>query len=100
MAEQYVYRVVKSRVRTLGKREWQERKVVPMATRQRVGSIISYNNDLQADERWHLDITRARVDPEWETFTPQHIALPHDKYIRCMYSYPTPKPEEVECQCR
>lgn len=65
MVKQYVYRVTRTRSLSLGRRAWDEKKVTPMATAQRLGSIRAYNRELPESERWTITVERAEIG-EWE----------------------------------
>jgi hypothetical protein len=71
----YVYRITMTRTRKLGIRTWNEKRVIPMATKQRLGTLLAYHreNDFQDDyvaeatgnTPWSFAVERAPVG-EWE----------------------------------
>ena len=56
-----VYRITMIRNQTLGFRTWTNKRVIPVATRQRLGCILAYQRQLPAEERWSLTIEHASI---------------------------------------
>lgn len=61
---EYVYRVTLEKENKLGFRTWKRKRVVPMATRQRVGCILGFQAQLESHDRHQVTIERAPVG-EW-----------------------------------
>lgn len=55
------YRVTLEKTWTLGQRTWTKRRVVPLATKQRLGCIIAYQRELPPADRWSLKVERAEL---------------------------------------
>lgn len=70
----YVYRVTRTSTRKIGRASWTQRKVTPLATRQRLGCIRAWTESENAilretgrdDECWTMTVERAEIG-EWET---------------------------------
>jgi hypothetical protein len=67
VANQFVYRVTRTRTRRFGRVTYTERKVTPLATAQRLGCIRAYDRDLPEEERWDTVVERAVIG-DWEPF--------------------------------
>jgi hypothetical protein len=85
----FAYRVSMTRHRKLGLREWDEKKTVPLATRQRVACILNYQAELPEDDRWDIKVEAAAVSDDWE---PVDFTLPSSEDA---FNYAHPEKRKV-----